>query len=207
MQDFGSRELSSRIHSVKYLRAYRVTVGVIMLVFAVLGSAILFVSSARTNNIVYNHVRIQLNDLPFLVSLFFLYMLVIFSIIWSIFLTFRRSAREFAEVVKYVEELRGYAVESIEPLKRSVGGGVDVEPPPRIIALANTERPLCTKERNTLLVIIGVLCHEAKLDTSRAAKTAAVIEGVAAGMGISISETTIESKLKAVPDALATRQR
>jgi hypothetical protein len=69
------------------------------------------------------------------------------------------------------------------------------------------EKPLETKERNTLLTIIAVLCKEAKLDYKAAAKTAGFIQSTAAGMGVSIGETTIENHLKKIPDALGTRMK
>ncbi len=69
------------------------------------------------------------------------------------------------------------------------------------------ERPLSTRERNTLLCLIAVLCKEAKLDYKTAAKTAGLIESTAAGMGVFIGESTIEAHLKKIPDALATRMK
>lgn len=67
------------------------------------------------------------------------------------------------------------------------------------------DRSLGTKERHTLLVIIAALCVEAKCDYQKVAKTAGTIRNVALAMGVSIGETTIESHLKRIPDALAAR--
>ena len=64
-----------------------------------------------------------------------------------------------------------------------------------------------TRERDTLLTIIAVLCREAKLDYTTASKTAALIQSTAATMGVSIGETTIEGHLKKIPDALGTRTK
>ena len=75
----------------------------------------------------------------------------------------------------------------------------------RTSALA--EKELGTRERNTLLSIIAVLCKEAKLDYNKSAKTAGFIQGIADSMGVSIGETTIENHLKKIPDALETRTR
>lgn len=72
---------------------------------------------------------------------------------------------------------------------------------------SSSEKPLGTKERNTLLTIIAVLCKEAKLDHTRPAKTAGLIQSTAAGMGLSIGESTIEGHLKKIPDALGTRMK
>lgn len=68
-----------------------------------------------------------------------------------------------------------------------------------------SNEPLKTRERNTYLSIIAVLCKEAKLDYTKPAKTAAQIRVLAALMGLSIGETTIEGILKKIPDALETR--
>ena len=62
-----------------------------------------------------------------------------------------------------------------------------------------------SKVQNTLLCIIGALCKEAKLDYSKPAKTAALIQSTAARMGVSLGETTIEGYLKKIPDALSAR--
>jgi len=70
-----------------------------------------------------------------------------------------------------------------------------------------SEKPLSNRERDTLLAIIGVLCKEAKLDYKTHAKAAGLIESTAKKMGVAISETTIEDKLKKVSDALATRMK
>ncbi len=72
---------------------------------------------------------------------------------------------------------------------------------------AGGEKKVATVERNTLLTIIAVLCKEAKMDFMKPAKTAGLIQGAAAQMGVSIGETTIETHLKKIPDALATRTR
>nr|WP_312379564.1 hypothetical protein [Delftia acidovorans] len=69
------------------------------------------------------------------------------------------------------------------------------------------EKPLETRERNTLLSIIGVLCKEAGHDFNKSAKAAAIIQSTAAQMGVSLGESTIESHLKKVADALATRMK
>jgi hypothetical protein len=67
--------------------------------------------------------------------------------------------------------------------------------------------PIDTRERNTLLSIIGVLCKEAKIDYIKPAKAARFIQGTAALMQVSIGETTIEGHLKKIPDALETRMK
>ena len=69
------------------------------------------------------------------------------------------------------------------------------------------DKPLTTRERDTLLTIIAALCKEAKLDYTKHSKTAGLIQSTAATMGLSIGETTIEGHLKKIPDALATRMK
>ncbi len=69
------------------------------------------------------------------------------------------------------------------------------------------DKTLSTRERNTLLVIIGLLCKEAKLDYTKSAKTAGLIESMAAQLGVTIGETTVEGHLKKVSDAMAARMK
>jgi hypothetical protein len=68
-------------------------------------------------------------------------------------------------------------------------------------------KPLATRERDTLLTIIAILCKDAKVPFEKPAKAAGMIQSTAATMGLSIGETTIEGHLKKIPDALATRMR
>lgn len=69
------------------------------------------------------------------------------------------------------------------------------------------EKPVATSERNSLLVIIAVLCKEAKMEYTRHAKTAALIADTAEKMGLAIGESTIEGHLKKIPDALRARMK
>lgn len=63
-------------------------------------------------------------------------------------------------------------------------------------------KPLTTRERNSLLTIIGLLCAETKLDHTKAAAAATVLKNRADMLGVKIGETTIENHLKAVAGAL-----
>lgn len=69
------------------------------------------------------------------------------------------------------------------------------------------EKPLSTVERNVLLAIIAVLCKDCKLDYKTHAKSAALIKSSADLLGISIGESTIESHLKKIPDAVESRMK
>lgn len=72
---------------------------------------------------------------------------------------------------------------------------------------APAEEPLRTRERNTLLSIIGALCQEAKIDYSKHAKSARIIQGVADKMGLKIGESTIEGHLKKVAQAVENNKK
>ncbi len=67
------------------------------------------------------------------------------------------------------------------------------------------ERPLETRERTTLLVIIGALLKLAKLDLSKPTKTAGVIESETALMGARVSARAIEEHLKKISAAVDAR--
>lgn len=69
------------------------------------------------------------------------------------------------------------------------------------------DKPLGSRERDTLLAIIAALCEDAGFDYKKHAKTAGIIQSTADGMGVSIGETTIEGHLKKIPDALRTRMK
>jgi hypothetical protein len=73
--------------------------------------------------------------------------------------------------------------------------------------LAQSDKRLATRERDTLLIIIAALCEEAGYDYKKPAKTAGLIQSTATKMGVSIGETTIENHLKKIPDALGSRMK
>ena len=68
------------------------------------------------------------------------------------------------------------------------------------------EKPLRTRERRTLLALIGVLCAENDIDLSHPSKAAGIIARIAAHTGVRISQRTIEDHLKGVDEALEARQ-
>jgi hypothetical protein len=67
--------------------------------------------------------------------------------------------------------------------------------------------PLAGRERNTLLAIIAALCKESKIDFTKAAKAAGLIQGIAATIGVHLGETTIENHLKKIPAAIENRTK
>jgi hypothetical protein len=77
----------------------------------------------------------------------------------------------------------------------------DEEPDAPVVA----DVPIHPKVQITLLTIIAALCKDADYDIKKHAKTAGLIQGTAASMGLSIGETTIEGYLKSIPNALAGR--
>lgn len=66
---------------------------------------------------------------------------------------------------------------------------------------------LSNREKTTYLAIIAALCNLGNLDFLKPSKTAAVISNAASTMGLDLGETTIEGKLKLIPDALRARMK
>lgn len=77
----------------------------------------------------------------------------------------------------------------------------------KINQLSGIEKPLHTKERQTLLIIIAALAKEAKLDVEKASKTAILISRATQNLGAYVSENAISDKLKQIPDALESRSK
>ena len=69
------------------------------------------------------------------------------------------------------------------------------------------EKPLTTRERDTLLTIIAALAKAAKINIQDAGKAALYIEGLTAELGARVSKRAIEEHLKRIPDALETRMK
>ncbi len=72
------------------------------------------------------------------------------------------------------------------------------------------EKPLATRERDTLLTIIAALAKAAKVpldDYSQPGKAAGYIEGLTAELGARVSKRAIENHLKKISDALEPRMK
>lgn len=69
------------------------------------------------------------------------------------------------------------------------------------------DRPIGTRERDTLLTIIAALAKEAKIDLGTPSKAASLIEGMAAQLGAPVSKRAIEDHLKNIPAAVSARSR
>lgn len=70
-----------------------------------------------------------------------------------------------------------------------------------------SQKPLSTVERNILLTMVAALCFEAKIDYKKHAKAAGLIKDLVVSIGANVGETTIESHLKRIPDALEARMK
>lgn len=68
-------------------------------------------------------------------------------------------------------------------------------------------KPVGTRQLNTLLTIIAAACEYGKLELKTPAKTAGVIRQTMSGMGVDVGETTIEGYLKEIPTALALKSK
>ena len=123
-----------------------------------------------------------------------------------------RQRRRHASAVTYIQGLRNYTVETIEPLRSTVQllESERAPLPPEEVPTDlddSADTPLGTKERNVLLSIIAVLCKELEIDYSRPAKAAVAIKESTLRHGFTIGETTIENHLKKLPEAVAARTK
>ena len=77
----------------------------------------------------------------------------------------------------------------------------------KLINKDNQEKLLSNRERNTLLIIIAALAKEAKVDILKPSKAGELIANMTDLLGVSISATSIESKLKEIPNAIECRAK
>ena len=68
------------------------------------------------------------------------------------------------------------------------------------------DRRVTTRERRTLLTIIAALCREARIDPARRG-AAVAIASMTAGLGSPVSEDSIRTALRQIPDATESRSR
>lgn len=83
----------------------------------------------------------------------------------------------------------------LEQAQQQASGGKDDE----------SERALGTRERNTLLAIVGVLCKAQGYDLSQPRKAGGSLQSLALQAGITISDKTIAEHLKRIPEAMEAR--
>jgi hypothetical protein len=77
-----------------------------------------------------------------------------------------------------------------------------IEPKQMDTSAVDIDRPLETRERRTLLLIIAGLAHALKLNLSTPTASAEVIKSSISECGADLSVRVIEGKLKMIPDAL-----
>lgn len=75
------------------------------------------------------------------------------------------------------------------------------------IAQLKIDKPLATKERNTLLVIIAALAKEAKIDLAKPSKAGLAIAHLTEKIGAPVDHATIEEKIKLIKNALESRAK
>ena len=71
---------------------------------------------------------------------------------------------------------------------------------------AVTDKQIGTRERTTLLTIIGALASLAKIDLAHSSKGAMSIQAEADRLGVKVGLRTIEGHLKRVPEAMDRRR-
>ena len=118
---------------------------------------------------------------------------------------FDAKGNGFKTEYEFVQVQNSTLIEKNLKLEKWPGGNHHTEPQADEAVII--EKPLGNRERDSLLTIIAALCNEAKLDYTKHAKTAGMIQSTAAKMGLSIGESTIESHLKKIPNALAGRMK
>ena len=74
-------------------------------------------------------------------------------------------------------------------------------------ASVDGDKPLKTRERDTLLTIIAALAKVAKISIDPPGKAAGYIEGLTDLLGARVSKRAIEDHLKKITDALRTRMK
>jgi len=70
-----------------------------------------------------------------------------------------------------------------------------------------SEKPLGTRERDTLLTIIAALCKDANIDINTPSKAGDLISSMTDSIGAHVGKRTIEEHMKKIPDALRTRMK
>ena len=72
--------------------------------------------------------------------------------------------------------------------------------------LSETEKPLSSKERNSLLVLIGALCKEVDIDPGQRGVAASLV-AMTENLGAPLTDDTIRKILKQIPDAIELRNK
>lgn len=145
--------------------------------------------------------------------------LVLLPLFWLVYLLSIGTWRYLFRLANYVQTLRDFSVPNIEHMRLrlaeltppSSGEQTQIEPPvpaDRVpLPMDQDGESLRTRERNTLVALIGVLCREEGIDYSKPAAAAATIKNMTASHGLSIGESTIEGIMKKIPQAIEARSR
>ena len=70
---------------------------------------------------------------------------------------------------------------------------------------STSEKPLSTRERHTLLIIIALLAKEVGIDWTKPSKAAEMVLSLADKLGVTMGQRTIEEHLKKIPEAMRSR--
>ena len=108
----------------------------------------------------------------------------------------RQKSMKVDAVLRETQRLMGETAVQIEPQ--------DAEP---CAATLGEDKPLHTKERTTLLTIIGLIAESASLDITAPSKIGTLLEDLAVRKGISLSERSIREHLKSVNAAMSSRRK
>lgn len=156
--------------------------------------------------------KIETDQIPFVVGLIS-YTLAITML--GFYMQSETKAR-LRGLTRYVEQLRAYTVPRVDDLiewastedAQEMHETKQADPPePEVPTEPAIERPLGTRERDTLLTIIAALAKEARLQIDQPGKAALFIEGLTNQLGSPVSKRAIEEHLKKIPNALETRMK
>lgn len=129
-----------------------------------------------------------------------------FHVAIFVILRFRRLERRHRSLMKFVAQLRDYSVHNIEPLRKSLDElkSVKTDDPPEALTEQTLEKPLRTRERDTMLkIIIGMAVkgYSYDPDASRSTLPKEVADDLAA-LGVGVSDDTVRKYLKEAAESV-----
>ncbi len=102
--------------------------------------------------------------------------------------------------------VRPHALDAVVASLASPSLGPEEQQPSKPDDATDTlDKPLMTRERTTLSIIIAALAHAADIDILKASKAGNTIEALTVELGARVSARAIENHLKCIPDALERR--
>lgn len=158
---------------------------------------------------VFGPQKTLITVLPLICSWFFLHLYLRLS------LASEEAHRRISAVYLYAEDLREYSVENIDALFEAVNEVAAISenkslpaPPSEHIRQVDEDKPLLTRERQTLLTIIAAMAVKGlNLNIDQPGKAAGYIEGLTDQLGAHVSKRAIEEHLKKIHDALESRMK